>query len=48
MFNLDAAIEDAQTGHRRDLPVSELNYLHMEGSDTPVSGDALTVYGSMS
>ncbi|AZV01755.1 hypothetical protein HOV00_gp44 [Microbacterium phage Schubert] len=46
MYNLEAAIEDAKTGSRMDLSVSELNYLHWEGSDTPVSGDALAVYGA--
>lgn len=47
-MDLQQALEDANTAFRMNLPVSELIYLYWEGSDTPVSGDALTVFGSMS
>ena len=38
-------IEDAMTFLRMELSVADLEYLHGLGNETPVSGDALMVYG---
>lgn len=39
---------DSKTWSKANLPVSELIYLYWEGEDTPVSGDALTVFADFS
>lgn len=41
-----AALEDANTFFRMDLPVEEVVSLALAGQPTPVSGDALLVYSN--
>lgn len=41
MDYIEEAVTEAKTEHRRDLPVSDLEYMALTGDETPVSGDVL-------
>jgi hypothetical protein len=41
---IQAAIIEAKTDDRRGVPVETLEHMALSGDETPVSGDALTVF----
>lgn len=44
-MNTNAAVEDMNTAFRLELSVADLEHLASIGGETPVSGDALAIYG---